>query len=229
LERNHDALEKMKRVRERIALAARRSGRAPEAVRLVVVTKGVGADRIRAIAGEPVLLGESRVQEAVAKQEALGRIDELKGKIVWHMIGHLQRNKVKEVLVRFELIHSIDSVSLAREVDRLSARSGIRQAVLLEVNLAGEKSKHGFLPGEIDAAYGEIRGLECLRVGGLMTIPPLPQSPEDSRPYFRRLREMGERLGVAELSMGMSADFEVAVEEGATLARVGTAIFGERG
>jgi pyridoxal phosphate enzyme (YggS family) len=219
----------MKRVRERIVLAARRAGRAPDAVRLVAVTKGVDADRIRRIASEPVLLGESRVQEAVAKQESLARFDELKGKIVWHMIGHLQRNKVKEVLGRFDLIHSVDSLPLAREIDRQSARSGIRQQVLLEVNLAGEKSKHGFAPDDLDAAFGEIKGLPHVRVRGLMVIPPLPERPEDSRPFFRRLRGLGEGLDLPELSMGMSGDFEVAVEEGATLVRVGTAIFGERG
>ncbi|HET6370814.1 MAG TPA: YggS family pyridoxal phosphate-dependent enzyme [Nitrospiria bacterium] len=219
----------MKRVRERIDLAARRVGRAPEAVRLVAVTKGVDVDRIRRIAGEPVLLGESRVQEAVAKQEALARFDDLKGKIVWHMIGHLQRNKVKEVVGRFEMIHSVDSISLAREIDRQAGHEEIHQQVLLEVNLAGETSKHGFSPKEVGEALGEIRGFENLQVEGLMTIPPLPKKPEDSRPYFRRLREMAERLGVSELSMGMSGDFEVAVEEGATLVRVGTAIFGERG
>jgi pyridoxal phosphate enzyme (YggS family) len=224
-----DPAERLERVRDRIAKALARTGRRAGSVRLVIVTKGVEAERIRRLIGEePLLLGESRVREAIAKQRSLEEIDEMKGKIVWHLIGSLQRNKVKEVIGRFELIHSVDSLPLAREIDSAAARSGAIQPVLLQVNLTGEKTKHGFSPGEIDAALEETRRLPHLDVRGVMTIPPPPRTPEDSRPHFRSLREIAERNGLAETSMGMSDDFEVAVEEGATLVRVGRAVFGER-
>jgi pyridoxal phosphate enzyme (YggS family) len=221
--------ERLERVRDRIAKTLVRAGRRAGSVRLVIVTKGVEAERIRRLIDEePLLLGENRVQEAIVKQRTLEEIAEVRGKIAWHLIGSLQRNKVKEVIGRFDLIHSVDSLPLAREIDSAAARSGAIQPVLLQVNLAGEKTKHGFSPEEIDAALEEAQRLPHLGVRGVMTIPPAPRKPEDSRPYFRSLREIAVRNGLAETSMGMSADFEVAVEEGATLVRVGRAVFGER-
>jgi pyridoxal phosphate enzyme (YggS family) len=219
----------LRRVRERIVAAAERSGRDPRQIALVLVTKGVTTDRIqKAVAAGATVLGENRVQEALPKIKALD------GTIQWHLIGHLQRNKVKLAINRFDLIHSLDSLELAHEIERRAEQAGIQQRVLIQVNLSREPSKHGVLPEDADVLVRETAALPHLALEGLMTIPPPSIDPQQSRTYFRRLREkMDEQrqagLSVRELSMGMSNDFEIAIEEGATLVRIGTAIFGPRG
>jgi pyridoxal phosphate enzyme (YggS family) len=224
--------ENIRNVQERIALAARRAHRDPSSVRLVVVTKTVGQDRIReAVAAGAMILGENRVQEAREKIAALGPVAS------WHLIGHLQANKAKYAVTLFYLIHSVDSIALAQEIDRQAEKNGKVQDILIEVNISGEASKAGVRADEAAGLIRESSKLAHIRVHGLMTMPPYSEDPEASRPYFRRLRELSAdianenipRVAMKELSMGMSGDFEVAVEEGATLVRVGTAIFGKRG
>jgi len=183
-------------------------------------------DRIREVMDAGAFaLGESRVQEALRK------IKTISGTIQWHLIGHLQRNKVRQAVGVFELIHSVDSLDLAREINQRAAWAGIRQRVLVQVNAARESGKHGVAPEGLEALVGEVAALPHLGLEGLMVIPPLAADPEGSRPHFRRLAQRAEELRrgglpLQELSMGMSNDFEVAIEEGATLIRVGTAIFG---
>ncbi|HAK58784.1 MAG TPA: YggS family pyridoxal phosphate-dependent enzyme [Nitrospiraceae bacterium] len=215
----------------RISAAAEGAGRAPLAVTLVVVTKTIDVERIReAVAAGAAILGENRVQEAKEKIEHLGPL------APWHLIGHLQSNKAKYAVNLFDLIHSVDSIELAREIDRQAAKIGKVQDVLVEVNIAGEKAKHGADRDAVLSLVREVAQLRNMAIKGLMTMPPFSDSPEDSRPYFRHLRELSDRVaqeqipGVSmhELSMGMSGDYEVAIEEGATMVRVGTAIFGER-
>ena len=215
-----DALE---RVRERIEAACRRAGRNPDEVTLIGVTKTVGPEAV-VEAYEAGLrdFGENRVQEAVAKIEALAQLG-IEPR--WHMIGHLQRNKVKLTAGRFGIIHSVDSVLLSREISR---RFESHVPVLLEVNVAQDAAKFGFAPEEVATALKEIAVLPHLDVRGLMTIAPLTTNPQDTRPTFQRLRELRDSLALTDLSMGMSGDFEVAIEEGATMVRVGTAIFGPR-
>jgi hypothetical protein len=226
---NESVAANLQRVRERIIAAAERSGRDPGGITLVVVTKGVADDRIRcAVAAGATVFGENRVQEALPKIGAVG------GSVRWHLIGHLQRNKVKPVVGIFDLIHSVDSIELAREIDFRAGQAGIRQKVMIQVNEAREPSKHGVLPEGLDALARQASALSHLSLAGLMTIPPPTNDPEGSRPFFRRLADAAEKLRqdgmpVCELSMGMSNDFEVAIEEGATMIRVGTAIFGPGG
>jgi len=217
---------------DRIRRAAERAGRPPDTVRLVAATKTVPAERIREGLGVGLtLLGENRMQEALAKVALLRDLSPR-----WHFIGHLQRRKVRDVIGTFELIHSVDSVELAQEINRRANDAGVKQAVLLEVNIAGETSKAGFSPQVLMQELGLLGDLPHLRIQGLMTIPPPTERPEDARPFFRDLRELGARIAaqgisslvMQEYSMGMSHDFEVAIEEGATLVRVGTAIFGAR-
>lgn len=217
---------------DRIRCAATRAGRSPEAVRLVAATKTVPAERIREGLGAGlVLLGENRMQEALAKIALLRDLSPR-----WHFIGQLQRRKVRDAIGRFELIHSVDSVELAQEINRRAGEAGVKQAVLLEVNIAGETSKAGFSRQGLMQALGLLGDLPHLRIQGLMTIPPPAERPEDARPHFRSLRELGgciaaqgiPSLVMQEYSMGMSHDFDIAIEEGATLVRVGTAIFGAR-
>jgi hypothetical protein len=211
------------RVRERIARAAERAGRRADDVLLIGVSKTVDAARIRAaVAAGVTALGENRVQEAKAKIAELGR------PAAWHLIGHLQTNKVKDALALFDVVHSLDRVELAREVERRAAPAGQVVEALLQVNVAAEPSKGGVAPDAVGDALDVIGKLGHVRVRGLMTIPPEVERAEDARPWFRRLRELAERHGLRELSMGMSGDFEVAIEEGATMVRVGTAIFGPR-
>jgi len=221
----------LKLVQDRIAAAAKRASRAPSAVRLVTVTKTVDLDGIhQAVAAGAVILGENRVQEAKEKTEILGAAAS------WHLIGHLQTNKAKYAVKLFDLIHSVDNIELAKELDRQAGKIGKKQNVLIEVNIAGEASKAGIAVQEAPALAREVGRLQNLDLQGLMTMPPWSANPEDSRPFFRKLRELAEAiakeniagLSMRELSMGMSGDFEVAIEEGATLVRVGTAIFGER-
>lgn len=215
-----------------IRAAAARSGRDPGRVRLVAATKLVAAERIeQAIAAGVTILGENRLQEALPKMETLGR-----DRAAWHFIGRLQRRKVKSVVGRFELIHSVDSVELAHEINRRAEEMGIRQAVLLEINIGGEATKGGFPPEAVADACRRLGDMPHVTVQGLMVIPPPDCDDKGTRAYFRRTRELAESLtptGFAhmtmdELSMGMSADYPIAVEEGATFVRVGTAIFGAR-
>lgn len=204
-------------VLERIAQAAKRAGRSPSEVRLVAVTKGHSVEEIRekVLAYGAFPLGESRVQEALPKMEAL--------EAEWHFIGPLQTNKAK-FMPRFALVHSLDSLRLAQALNRVGEREGRPLRVLLEVNLGREPQKHGFLEEELPEALARIRELPFLRVEGLMTVPPI--APEAVlRPLFARLSLLADRFGLKERSMGMSDDFELAVEEGATLVRVGRAVF----
>ena len=217
-------------VRYRIAAACARARRNPGEVRLVAVSKTVPAERVREVlACGQAVFGENRVQEALAK------IPEVGAGATWHLVGHLQRNKARHAVGAFELIHSVDDLELAEEIDRRAAARGIVQAVLVQLNLSGEATKSG---AEASAAVELVAGMKAmphLDVRGLMTIPPPEEDPEASRPWFRALRELRDRAAEAvgsplpELSMGMTGDFEVAVEEGATLVRIGTAIFGSRG
>lgn len=197
--------------------ACRRAGRDPREVRLVAVTKGRSVEEIR----EKVLrygsfpLGESRVQEALKKMELLGA--------EWHLVGPLQRNKAK-FAPRFALIHSLDSLRLAEALDRVGEKQGVKLRVLVEVNLGREPQKHGFLEEELPEALARVREMAHLEVLGLMTVPPM--GPEAVvRPIFRRLSELADRYGLPERSMGMSDDFPIAIEEGATMVRVGRALF----
>jgi len=219
-------------VRERITAAAERSGRAPDEVVLVVVTKVRTIEEIReAIAAGAADLGENYVQEMVEKASALEDAG-----IRWHAIGHLQTNKVRQIAPFVSLIHSVDSLRVAREVDKRAAANGRKQPVLLEVNVAGEGSKFGLDEEGLFELAPQVVKLANARLAGLMTMVPYSDDPEASRPYYRRLRELRDELVVRgipgdnmkQLSMGMTSDFEVAVEEGATLVRVGTAIFGPR-
>ena len=218
-----DIATNLERVRERLARAAERAGRRPDDVLLIAASKTVDVERIRAaVAAGVTALGENRVQEAKTKIAELGR------PAAWHLIGHLQTNKVKDALPLFDVIHSLDRLELAREIERRAAARGQVVDALLQVNVAAEASKGGVRPDAVGDALEAIGKLAHVRVRGLMTIPPEVERAEDSRPWFRRLRELAERHGLRELSMGMSGDFEVAVEEGATMVRVGTAVFGPR-
>jgi pyridoxal phosphate enzyme (YggS family) len=214
------------RVRARIADAALRSGRRPESVLLVAVTKTVGLDRIReGVECGLRVLGENRVQEARAK------VPEIPG-VAWHLVGSLQRNKINEALRLFEVIHSVDSLSLAEEISRKAEGGPRRAEALIQVNISQETQKHGVAPEDAAGLLAQTLRLPGLRVRGLMGMGPLVPDPESARPYFRRLREIRDRLresldaaSLEDLSMGMTDDFEVAIEEGATMVRVGRALF----
>lgn len=210
-------------VRGRIAAAAERAGRDPASVRLVAVTKTMPAALCAAALTAGIAeLGENRVQEGVAKAAALAAAG---SRPCWHLLGHLQSNKMRPALATFGMIQSLDSLRLAEAISRAAGGS---VAVLLEVNVAGEASKFGFSPDEVGAAYERIAALRHLNVRGLMTVAPQTDDAETVRPVFRRLRELGDTLSLPELSMGMSGDYEVAIEEGATMVRVGRALFGPR-
>ncbi|HTR45533.1 MAG TPA: YggS family pyridoxal phosphate-dependent enzyme [Thermodesulfovibrionales bacterium] len=217
----------------RISRAAMKADREPTEVTLVAVTKTVGVGAIReAIDAGLRVFGESRIQEAQRKVNS----EELKvngENIKWHLIGHLQRNKAKTAVALFDLIHSLDSIDLALEINRQAEKIGKIQEVLIEVKLSAEETKHGISKDELPDFAAAVTGMTNLRLRGLMTVPPFLGNPGEARPYFRELRELREgteALGVLlpELSMGMSDDFETAIEEGATMVRVGTAIFGKR-
>jgi PLP dependent protein len=221
--------ENLERVREQIAQAAAKSGRDVAAIELVAITKTHPVETVRqAIEAGQTLFGESRVQEARAK------IPELPSNLRWHFVGHLQKNKIRHALPLFELIHSVDSLALAQDIDRIATEEGLHPRVLLEVNVAGEGSKFGFAPHKLGEEIETLLALPRLSIEGLMCIPPLAEKAEVSRKYFVDLRENRDslekefNLKLPLLSMGMTNDFAVAVEEGATLVRVGTAIFGER-
>ncbi|MBR6022296.1 MAG: YggS family pyridoxal phosphate-dependent enzyme [Kiritimatiellae bacterium] len=216
-------------VRGRIAAACARSGRGADEVRLLAVSKTYGAEDVRAAArAGQRLFGENRVQEGVAKMALCP------GNLEWHLIGHLQGNKAAAAARAFDWVHSVDSAELLRKLDRHAAEAGRRLKVLLQVNVSGEISKSGMTPDALRAMAGEIGELRSTEVRGLMTIPPICEDPEGARVHFRALRalrdEVSEREGLdwPELSMGMTHDMEVAVEEGATIVRVGTGIFGAR-
>ncbi len=224
--------ERVRRVLSRIRASADKAGRDPVGIRLVAATKTVAVDRIRAgIDAGLTVLGENRVQEAIPKIAALTQAP-----VRWHFIGQLQRRKVRSVIGLFDLIHSVDSLELAQEIDRRAGESGRRQDVLLEVNVGGELTKAGFRPADLPELIKTIAAFAHLRIKGLMAIPPPAPDGESARRYFVDLRELARRIGAQgvpgvtmnELSMGMSNDYEVAVEEGATLVRVGSAIFGAR-
>ena len=216
-------------VRGEIASAARRAGRDPSAIRLVAVSKTHPADAVvQAAAAGQTIFGESRVQEARDK------IPACPSGLDWHFIGHLQKNKVRQALPLFSFFHSIDSVALAQAIDRIAGENGKPAEGLLEVNVSGEETKHGFTPDELRKGFSALGKLPHLRIRGLMTMAPYSENPEDARPVFRALRELRDELQSAhghplpELSMGMSGDFVPAIEEGATLVRVGSSIFGTR-
>ncbi len=216
--------ENLERVRARIGEACRRARRSPEEVTLVGVSKGFPVEAAAEAHAAGLLdLGENRVQEGAAKIRELA----LRGvRPRWHLVGHLQTNKAKTALGLFAIIHSIDSVRLAQA---LSRRASEPVPILLEVNVAQEATKFGFAPQDVESAVQAISDLPNLDVRGLMTVAPMTGDPEAVRPVFRRLREMRDGLGLRELSMGMTDDFETAIEEGATIIRVGRAIFGPRG
>lgn len=226
--------ENLAEVRRRIAAAARRAGRDPAAVRLVAVSKYRSMDEIRAVVEAGQLdLAENRVQEAQEKVETLARLV-APARPVWHLIGHLQSNKAKYVVDLFDLVHSVDTVKVAEALQIACEKKGRDSLdILVQINVSGEESKSGLAPGEAEGAIRAIAAMGRLRVKGLMTMAPYEAAPEDTRPVFRGLRELRDSLkalripGVAleDLSMGMTNDYEVAVEEGATLVRIGTAIF----
>ncbi|MBU2547333.1 MAG: YggS family pyridoxal phosphate-dependent enzyme [Proteobacteria bacterium] len=221
-----DLARNLARIRERIDAACLRAGRDPGEVRLVAVSKTVPAEIVEAgIEAGLTILGENYVQEAEAKIESIGRT-----RAAWHFIGRLQTNKARYAVRLFDLIHSVDSFKLARELDKRAAGQGSRQAVLVQVNVSGEATKGGTALDQAAELVDRIGGLPNLDLKGLMTMPPFFDQPDRARPYFASLRELKDRIGppLVELSMGMSGDFEAAVEEGATLVRVGTALFGSR-
>ncbi len=224
--------ERIASVRDRIAQAAARSGRSAPDVRIVAVAKQQPPEAVQAVIDAGIEdIGENYVQEARTKAGLV------RGPVRWHMIGHLQRNKVKAALPLFTLIHSVDSIDLLHTLEARARQLGRdRVDILFEVNLAGEASKAGVAPEDLEGLFAVARTCPRLWVCGLMCIPPAPREAEENRPYFQKLRELrdqwrgraGPQASLHELSMGMSEDFEVAVEEGATLVRIGRAIFGER-
>ncbi len=217
--------ENLRRVQERIAAAARTAGRDPSEIRLICVTKGVSVERIREAAAAGVReIGENRVREAQEKRLDMGP------DLRWHLIGRLQRNKAKLASQLFDVIHSVDSLDLVEEMEKRADR---KLEALIQVNVSGEPTKGGCRPEETEALAEAVLKTKNLKWVGLMTMAPASEDPEDSRPFFRKLRELRDTLGGTHdsrlhLSMGMSGDFETAVQEGATMVRVGTAIFGER-
>ena len=224
---------KLESIRERIRTAAEKCGRDPAHIRMVAVSKTHPAETVRKAAeiGGITLLGENYIQEARDKIDALSDLD-----LTWHFIGHLQSNKAKIAVGLFDLIHSVDSVKLARELSRQAAKIGKTQQILVQVNIGQEESKSGTMVHTALDLVHQMAALDHIRVRGLMTIPPFFDSPERVRPFFSALRQLRDKIAaenipgvcMAELSMGMTGDFEAAIEEGATLVRIGTAIFGSR-
>jgi len=221
--------ENLVSLQQRIEAACRRAGRDPASVTLLAVSKGMPPEVVRAAADVGLsLFGENKVQEAKAK------IPLCPGRLRWHMIGHLQSNKCRDAVHLFEMIQAVDSLALAQELDKWASKQARTMPILLEVNLAGESTKFGFNPKQLLADLEAINSLPRLEVHGLMTMAPWTPDPEKARPLFRSLRglkgQCEEKLGapLPHLSMGMSGDFEPAIEEGATLVRIGTALFGPR-
>ncbi|MCD8157786.1 MAG: YggS family pyridoxal phosphate-dependent enzyme [Clostridiales bacterium] len=223
--------ENLEEIRQNIKTAAEKAGRRPEDIILLGVTKTVDCERIQQLVDLGVKeLGENRVQELMSK------IDVIKGDVNWHLIGSLQTNKVKYIIGRVKLIHSVDSVHLAEEISRRSLKAGLVTDILLEVNAAGEESKHGFDPSELYEALEKLREFKGIRVKGLMTVAPYDENPENNRVYFKKMRELFvdikakncDNIDMTFLSMGMTNDYTVAIEEGADIVRIGTGIFGAR-
>jgi len=219
-------------VRDRIARAASRAGRDPASVRLVAISKTFGADAVRAAADAGQIdFGENKVQEAFDKMDGTADLP-----LRWHLVGHLQSNKAKKAAERFDAVQSVDSPALLARLDEAAAAAARRLDVLVQADLAGEPTKHGAREAELRPIFEAGPACRAVRIVGLMLLPPAVDNPDDARPFFRQLMEVRERLAGAgidrsmlrELSMGMSHDFEVAVEEGATIVRVGSAIFGAR-
>lgn len=229
-------LERISSVSKKITYAALRTGRNPEEIKLIAVTKSQPIDKIKEAAQLGLrIFGENRVQEAKAKIQQVGDfIDQWKMNIEWHMIGHLQSNKVKDAVRLFTMIHSLDSEKLAILINKEAEKINKIQRVLIQVKLSEEESKYGVKEEEVERLIESCLNLKNIKVEGLMTIPPYFENPEDVRIYFRRLRKIRDELNkkgydfIKELSMGMSNDFEVAIEEGSTMVRIGTAIFGQR-
>jgi PLP dependent protein len=216
-------------IQQRIEAMCSRTGREVRSIMLLAVSKTKSAETIgEAVGCGQVFFGENKVQEAKAK------IPLCPGRARWHFIGHLQSNKARDAVELFEMIHSVDSLDLAREISKRCEHACKEMPVLLEVNLAGESSKFGYKPERLLAELTKLNSLPRITIQGLMTIPPFAQDPEKSRPHFRRLRELKAQceellaLPLPHLSMGMSGDFEIAIEEGATIVRIGTALFGPR-
>lgn len=224
-----DIAHNLEQVRAKILEAAQKYGRSPEEIQLIAVTKTHGAEKVRAaLDARQEIFGESKVQEARAKIPLLPSVAR------WHFIGRLQKNKVRHALPLFELFHGVDSLALAENMNRVAEEEGLRPRILLEVNVAAEGSKIGFAPDLLRSQFEQLNSLGRISVEGLMAIPPLAEKAEASRKYFVLLRELRDRLEqefavkLPQLSMGMSNDYTIAIEEGATLVRVGTAIFGPR-
>lgn len=221
--------ENLERIKEKIRMKSELVGRDPQEITLVAVTKTVEADRIEeAIAAGVNIIGESRIQEAKEKYR------KVESRIIWHLVGHLQRNKAKDAVKIFDLIHSVDSAELAKEIDKQAKKIGKIQKILVEANVSGEESKYGLNPEGVIAFLQEVNGLPNIKVEGLMTMTPFYENPENCRPCFRKLRELIEEVKAKNiknvemtcLSIGMSNDFEVAIEEGSNMVRIGRAIFG---
>lgn len=226
-----DIAANIEKITQRIAAACSRAGRDPHSVELMAVTKTVSTERIlQAVDAGITLLGENYVQEAREKQELLG------GSARMHLIGHLQTNKAKYAVRLFDCVHSVDRLELAQELNKRAKAVNRTLDILIEVNVSGEQTKNGVSPAQVRELIGRIAGLENLSVRGLMTMAPYSDDPETSRPYFQALRQLRDdiareeipRVQMAELSMGMTDDFEVAIEEGSTIVRIGRAIFGAR-
>ena len=216
-------------INEKIKKAALKANRNPEEIKLVAVTKTATIEQIKeAISAGVKIIGENKVQEAKEKYQILS------ADIEWHLVGHLQTNKVKYAIEIFDLIHSVDSIKLAKEIDRRSLQFGMITNVLVEVNVSGEETKYGIKPEEVEPFLKEISEFSRIKVRGLMTITPIAEDKEEVRPYFRKLRELFEKIKIKNiknirmgyLSMGMTEDFEVAIEEGANMVRIGRGIFG---
>ena len=229
-----DVASRITEIRARIQRAAQAVGRSPRAIRLIGVTKGIALSAIEEAARAGLTeFGENRVQEAASKMSQAPRgTDQV---WVWHLVGRLQTNKVRAAVGRFGLIHSVDSVRLGEAIAAAAAAAGIQQRVLIQVNVAQEPQKGGVAPADLPMVLSALARHSHLHIDGLMTIPPASVDPEHARPYFRELRQLGEKMmepretgATVEYSMGMSGDFEVAIEEGATMVRIGTAIFGAR-
>ncbi|MGL4791844.1 MAG: YggS family pyridoxal phosphate-dependent enzyme [Anaerotignaceae bacterium] len=228
--------ENIKEINNRIEAAAIKSGRKKEDITFIVVSKTVGVDRIKEVleAGETIL-GENRVQEIMEKYEPLG-CEKESNVIKWHLIGHLQTNKVKYIIDKVDLIHSVDSFKLAEEISKKAVAKNIKAKILLEINIANEDSKFGYKVEEVLSAVEEIKDLPNVYIEGLMTVAPFVENPEENRVYFKKMKQLAVDIGEKKLdnvnmdilSMGMTGDYEVAIEEGATMVRIGTGVFGER-
>ena len=218
-----DIADNIRQVQKRIARSCERSRRTPDEITLVAITKGFGTQVIKTAYDSGIRdFGENRIQEAEGK---IDHVSDLRPAITWHMVGHLQSNKAKAAVELFDIIHSVDSVRLAGVLNKIVKKP---LPILLEVNVSGETTKAGFSAREVESVMVDLKQLTNLKVLGLMTVAPVAVDPEEVRPVFRKLREIRDSLGLKHLSMGMTDDFEVAIEEGATMLRMGRALFGDR-